>query len=151
MTASCSPHYPFAFPLKSARASIVTPYPWSDVLLILGLVVLNGLFSMSELAIVSARTARLKVAAEEGSKGAKIAIELAADPGKFLSTVQIGITLVGIIAGAYSGSSLGGPTAERLIAWGLPERFADDAGFAIVIAIMTFLAALAAHVSTTLG
>jgi putative hemolysin len=117
----------------------VTPYPWSDVLLILGLVVLNGLFSMSELAIVSARTARLKVAAEEGSKGAKIAIELAADPGKFLSTVQIGITLVGIIAGAYSGSSLGGPTAERLIAWGVPTRFADDAGFAIVIAITTYL------------
>ncbi|CAH0497880.1 hemolysin family protein [Novosphingobium sp. CECT 9465] len=117
----------------------MTPYPWSDVLLILSLVVLNGLFSMSELAIVSARPARLKVAAEEGSKGAKIALELAADPGKFLSTVQIGITLVGIIAGAYSGSSLGGPTAERLVVWGVPERFADDIGFAIVIAITTYL------------
>ncbi|MCX7285775.1 MAG: hemolysin family protein [Novosphingobium sp.] len=117
----------------------MTPYPWSDVLLILGLVVLNGLFSMSELAIVSARPARLRVAAEEGSKGAQAALLLASDPGKFLSTVQIGITLVGIIAGAYSGASLGGPTAERLIGWGFPERYADDVGFAIVIAITTYL------------
>ncbi len=117
----------------------MTPYPWSDVVFILGLVVLNGLFSMSELAIVSARTSRLRVAAEEGSKGAKVALELAADPGKFLSTVQIGITLVGIIAGAYSGASLGGPTAERLAAWGLPARYADETGFAVVIAITTYL------------
>lgn len=117
----------------------MTPYPWSDVLIILGLVVLNGLFSMSELAIVSARPARLKVAAEEGSKGAATALALASDPGKFLSTVQIGITLVGIIAGAYSGASLGGPTAERLAAWGFPARYADNAGFAIVIAITTYL------------
>ena len=117
----------------------MTPYPWSDVLVIVGLVVLNGLFSMSELAIVSARPARLKVAAEEGSKGAKVALALASDPGKFLSTVQIGITLVGIIAGAYSGASLGGPTAERLAAWGVPARYADDTGFAVVIAITTYL------------
>jgi putative hemolysin len=81
--------------------------------------VLNGLFSMSELAIVSARPARLKVLAE-GVAGARVALELAADPGKFLSTVQIGITLVGIVAGAYSGSSLGGPVGERLAALGVP-------------------------------
>ncbi|HQS97437.1 MAG: DNA-binding protein [Novosphingobium sp. 16-62-11] len=117
----------------------MTPYPWSDVLFILGLVVLNGLFSMSELAIVSARPARLRVAAEEGSKGAKTALLLSSDPGKFLSTVQIGITLVAIISGAYSGASLGGPTAERFAAWGFPARYADDAGFAIVIAITTYL------------
>ncbi|AXU18362.1 DNA-binding protein [Novosphingobium sp. THN1] len=117
----------------------MTPFPWSDVFVILGLVVLNGLFSMSELAIVSARPARLKVAAEDGSKGAKVALALAADPGKFLSTVQIGITLVGIIAGAYSGSSLGGPMAERLQAWGFPAQYADDAGFVVVIAITTYL------------
>ena len=94
---------------------------------------------MSELAIVSARPARLKVAAEAGSKGAEVALKLAADPGKFLSTVQIGITLVGIVAGAYSGSSLGGPTGERLVALGLPERYAANAGFALVIAATTYL------------
>jgi putative hemolysin len=117
----------------------VTPYPWPDALIILGLVVLNALFSMSELAIVSARPARLKVAAENGSKGAKIALDLASDPGKFLSTVQIGITLVGIVAGAYSGSSLGGPTGERLVAIGVPAAYAPIAGFVLVIAITTYL------------
>jgi putative hemolysin len=117
----------------------VTPYPWPDALIILGLVVLNALFSMTELAIVSARPARLKVAAEGGSKGAKIALDLAADPGKLLSTAQIGITLVGIIAGAYSGASLGGPTGERLAALGVPGDWAPLMGFVLVIAITTYL------------
>lgn len=99
---------------------------------------LNGLFAMSELAIVSARTPRLKLAAERGSKGAACAIQLAADPGRFLSTVQIGITLIGIIAGAYSGASLGGPTAERLEMLGVPARYADNAGFVLVIALTTY-------------
>lgn len=117
---------------------IVSPFPWPDVLVIAALILLNGIFSMSELAIVSARTARLRVAADSGSKGAATALALAADPGKFLSTVQIGITLVGIIAGAYSGASLGGPTGERLELLGVPARFADDAGFALVIALTTY-------------
>ena len=83
---------------------------------------------MSELAIVSARPARLRVACEEGSKGAEVALRLANDPGKFLSSVQIGITLVGIVAGAFSGSRLGTPLAERLEWLGLPARYADDGG-----------------------
>lgn len=116
----------------------MTPFPWSDLIVIAALILLNGLFSMSELAIVSARPARLRVAAEGGSGGAKTALALAADPGKFLSTVQIGITLVGIIAGAYSGSSLGGPVGERLALLGVPESHADEAGFALVIALTTY-------------
>lgn len=117
----------------------MTTFPWPDVLVIVGLVVLNGLFSMSELAIVSARPARLKVLAENGSGGAQLALTLASDPGKFLSTVQIGITLIGIVAGAYSGSSLGGPMGERLAALGVPPQYADDAGFVLVIAVTTYL------------
>jgi len=117
----------------------VTPFPWSDVLIIAGLVLINGLFSMSELAIVSARPARLRVACEAGSKGAEVALRLASNPGKFLSSVQIGITLVGIIAGAFSGSRLGGPLAERLEALGLSERYADDGGFALAIIGTTYL------------
>jgi len=116
----------------------VTPFPWTDLLIIAALILLNGLFSMSELAIVSARQARLRVSADRGSKSAKTAIALAADPGKFLSTVQIGITLIGIIAGAYSGSSLGGPVGERLQAMGLPARFAPEAGFTLVIIATTY-------------
>ncbi len=114
------------------------PFPWSDVAIIAGLILLNGLFSMSELAIVSARPARLKVQAERGHSGARTALLLASDPGKFLSTVQIGITLVGIIAGAYSGASLGGPTGERLALLGVPADYADEAGFALVIVLTTY-------------
>ena len=129
---------PFVSDEFPASPNPVTPFPWFDVLAIAGLILLNALFAMSELAIVSARAARLKVAAENGSSGARVALELAEEPGKFLSTVQIGITLVGIVAGAYSGSSLGGPTGERLAALGVPARFADDAGFALVIAVTTY-------------
>ena len=92
----------------------MTPFPWTDLVIIAALIVLNGVFAISELAIVSARTAKLRSAANKGSSGAKVAIELAADPGKFLSTVQIGISLISIIAGAYSGASLGAPVGERM-------------------------------------
>ncbi|MDY7097350.1 MAG: hemolysin family protein [Pseudomonadota bacterium] len=116
----------------------MTPFPWTDLLIIAALIVLNGVFAMSELAIVSAKTSRLTARAEDGSKSARIALDLAADPGKFLSTVQIGITLIGIIAGAYSGASLGQPVGERLIAVGLPPEMGDQVGFAVVIAVTTY-------------
>lgn len=112
-------------------------------MIIAALILLNGVFAMSELAIVSARTAQLRVAADRGRASAKVAIRLAADPGKFLSTVQIGITLVGIIAGAYSGSTLGGPVGERLEALGVAERYADDAGFFLVIILTTYFSLVA--------
>ena len=116
------------------------PIPWLDVLLIVALVALNGLFAMSELAIVSAREARLKAMAKAGSSGAKCALTLAAEPGRFLSTVQIGITLIGILAGAYSGASLGGPVAERLVAYaGVDPETAENVGFGIVIVFTTFI------------
>lgn len=116
----------------------MTTFPWSDVLIIAALILLNGVFAMSELAIVSARPARLRMAAEKGSKAAKAALALEADPGKFLSTVQIGITLVGIVAGAYSGASLGGPVGERLAALGISATAADEIGFALVIVLTTY-------------
>lgn len=114
------------------------PFPWIDVAIILALVALNGVFAMSELAIVSSRRARLDALARTGRKGASAALLLAADPGKFLSTVQIGITLIGILAGAYSGASLGTPTAARLQALGLSASTAETAGFAIVIGLTTY-------------
>ncbi|KQN21845.1 MULTISPECIES: hemolysin family protein [unclassified Sphingomonas] len=114
------------------------PFPWIDVAIILALVALNGVFAMSELAIVSSRRARLDALARTGRKGASAALLLAADPGKFLSTVQIGITLIGILAGAYSGASLGTPTAARLQALGLSPSTAETAGFAIVIGLTTY-------------
>ncbi len=116
----------------------MSPFPWIDVIIIAGLIVLNGLFSMSELAIVSARPARLRLAEQKGSAAARMALSLAAEPGRFLSTVQMGITLVAIVSGAYSGASLGGPTGERLAALGVPVRFSEEAGFALVIAVTTY-------------
>ena len=117
----------------------LAPFPWFDLVIILALVALNGLFAMSELAIVSARKARMEAMARAGRRGARTALDLAADPGKFLSTVQIGITLIGILAGAYSGASLGGPVGDRLVLLGLPAESADEAGFGLVIAVTTFL------------
>ena len=116
----------------------MTPFPWPDLLIIGALIVINGVFAMSELAIVSARTGQLRSAADKGSHSANVAMNLAANPGKFLSTVQIGITLIGIIAGAYSGASLGRPVGERLELLGVPGEMADDAGFALVIALTTY-------------
>jgi putative hemolysin len=121
----------------------VTPFPWTDLAIIVALVVLNGVFAMSELAIVSAKTSTLEARAENGSTSARLVIDLAANPGKFLSTVQIGITLIGILAGAYSGASLGGPVSERMAALGLPDRIADETGFALVIAFTTYLSVVA--------
>jgi magnesium and cobalt exporter, CNNM family len=115
-----------------------TPFPWFDVVVILLLVALNGVFAMSELAIVSSRKPRLKAMARSGRKGAQTALDLANDPGRFLSTVQIGITLIGILAGAYSGASLGGPVAERLTLLGIPADTAQTLGFAIVIVLVTY-------------
>jgi len=126
-------------PRQNLLAAVpVTPFPWTDVVIIGALVVLNGLFSMSELAIVSARPARLKIRAEAGSASAKLALDLASDQGKLLSTAQIGITLVAVISGAFSGSSLGGPVGERLAALGLAPKYAPETGFALVIAITTY-------------
>jgi putative hemolysin len=116
-----------------------SPIPWLDVALILLLVMLNGGFAMSELAIVSSRKPRLKAMAKQGRRGAQAALDLAADPGRFLSTVQIGITLIGILAGAYSGASLGGPVGERIATLGIEPGLAGTLGFALVIVMVTYL------------
>jgi len=116
----------------------ITPFPWWDVIIILLLVALNGVFSMSELALVSARKARLEAMARAKRRGAQTALLLAGDPGKLLSTVQIGITGIGVLAGAYSGASLGKPVGERLHLLGVPFSTADDFGFALVIVLTTY-------------
>ena len=116
----------------------MTPFPLQDIAIIAGLILLNGVFAMSELAIVSARTARLEMAEAQGSASARTAIALAADPGKFLSTVQIGITLVAIIAGAFSGAALGEPMGQRLQLLGMSPEVAESAGFALVIMATTY-------------
>jgi len=115
-----------------------SPFPWIDVVVILMLIAINGLFAMSELAIVSSREARLKAMVKQGRRGAQRALNLASDPGRFLSTVQTGITLVQILAGAFSGATLGGPVAQRLMLLGIEPRLAGTLGFALVMAATTY-------------
>ena len=110
-----------------------------ELAIVLVLVLLNGLFSLSELAVVSARRPRLQAMIEARRRGARSALALSEDPGRFLSTVQIGITLVGILAGAFSGSALGGRLADLLKHSGLSQDLAEPLGFALVVAVITYL------------
>ena len=110
-----------------------------EIGIVLCLTLLNGLLAMSELAIVSARTARLQLMADRGSKGAVTAIRLAADPGRFLSSVQIGITLVGVLSGAFSGATLGARLSDFLLAQGVSSGVALPLGVGAVVVAITYL------------
>lgn len=111
----------------------------AEIAIILALIFLNGLFAMSELAVVSSRKARLTAMADAGSKGARAALALAEEPGRFLSTVQIGITLIGIVAGAYGGATLAQHLAAPLATIPALETFAYELAFALVVAVITYL------------
>ena len=110
-----------------------------QIALVLGLIVLNGFLAMSELAIVCARRAALQRRAAAGAKGARIAIELADNPTRFLSTVQSGITLIGIVAGAFGGATISGLVSARLIEAGVEQRFAEPLSIGGVVAVLTLL------------
>jgi len=112
---------------------------WFEVVLILVLVLGNGILAMSETAIVSARQARLQQRAERGESGARIALNLTRDPNIFLATVQIGITLIGVLSGAF-----GGATAARSLAAFIANveplaPYASQIGFVIVVLVITYL------------
>jgi putative hemolysin len=111
----------------------------TEVLIILVLLVLNGVFAMSELAIVSAKKVRLEHRAEGGDAGAAVALALASEPGRFLSTVQVGITLVGVIASVFGGATIAEVLEARFaqVPW-LAAR-AEGAALAVVVAGITFL------------
>ncbi len=112
----------------------------AELALIVGLILLNGVLAMSELAVVSARKGRLQLMAARGHAGAEAALRLAADPGRFLSSVQIGITLVGIAAGAFSGATLADRLGQYLLeTMGWREAFADGVAFAVVVSLVTYL------------
>ncbi|WP_418983661.1 hemolysin family protein [Alistipes sp.] len=109
-----------------------------EILVILLLIVLNGLFAMSEAALISARRSNLSARARQGNRAAGEALRLAEDPDRFLSTVQIGITLIGIVTGIYSGEKLAGHLGAQLAAWGLPLRTAVSAAHILVVAAVTY-------------
>ena len=111
----------------------------TQIFIIAALIIANGLFAMAEIAIVSARKARLQQRAEEGDEGARIALELANSPSRFLPTIQIGITLIGIFAGAFGGATIADKLAPELnrISWIAPHGGAVS--LSIVVLTITFL------------
>ena len=113
--------------------------PIIEILIVVFLVLLNAVLAGAELSIVSARPARLRPKADRGHKGAQAALRLGAEPGRFLSTVQIGITLIGILAGAFSGASLGSWLSTSLADAGLPRNVADPLGYTVAVAGITYL------------
>lgn len=112
---------------------------FTEIAIVFFLTLLNGVLAMSELAVVSARPARLKVLAEQGSLGAETALKLAGDPGRFLSTVQIGITLVGVLSGAFSGATLGARLSLFLQSEGFSVSVSDALGVGTVVMLITYL------------
>ena len=109
-----------------------------EIVIILFLIILNGLFSMSEIALISARKNRLESAAKKGNKSAQVALELANAPNKFLSTVQIGITLIGILTGIYSGDKVTSDVQLFVSSFDSLKPFAATISVVIVVVILTF-------------
>lgn len=110
-----------------------------EVLFILLLILLNGIFAMAEIAIVSARRIRLEKMAREGSRGAEAALELADSPNRFLSTVQVGITLVGIFAGAFGGATIAQELADLLRDVPYLQNYAGAISLILVVGTTTYL------------
>ena len=110
-----------------------------EIFIIIGLILLNGVFAMAEIALVSARKSSLQEDAKRGNKAAKTALNLANEPDKFLSTVQIGITLIGILTGIYSGNKIALLLSDKIHAMGLSESYSASLAQFIIILLVTYL------------
>jgi putative hemolysin len=111
-----------------------------DIALLLFLILLNGVFAMAEIAVVSSRKSRLQRLAEDGSPGAGSALELHAEPSNFLSTIQVGITSIGILSGAIGETALADPLAAWLSSWDLLAPYAYAIALAVVVVVLTYFA-----------
>ncbi|MGB3682243.1 MAG: hemolysin family protein [Rubrobacteraceae bacterium] len=110
-----------------------------EALFILLLVLVNGVFAMSEAALISARSARLQEMAEDGNLRARAALDLLEDPNLFLSTVQIGITLVGVLAGAFGGATIAGPLSEVIEEAPILAPYAGAVSVGVVVVVIAYL------------
>lgn len=110
-----------------------------EIFIIIGLILLNGILSMSEIALVSARKARLELEAKRGNKSARTALELANEPDRFLSTIQIGITLIGILTGLYSGEAFAYDLAELIRRIPILEPYALGISKTTIVVVVTYL------------
>ncbi|MGF1494222.1 MAG: hemolysin family protein [Microcoleaceae cyanobacterium] len=112
---------------------------FSQIFILIVLILVNGLFALSEIAIVSSRKVRLQRLAAQGNRKAIAALELADSPNRFLSTVQVGITLIGIFAGAFGGATLSGKLAEQLVKIPVLEPYAQALSLGMVVCCITYL------------
>src|SRR5690606_1867911 len=110
-----------------------------DIVLLIGLIALNGLFAMAEIALVTARRSRLQRLAESGDKSAAVAIKLGEDPTRFLSTVQIGITAIGVLNGIVGEEAFAQPLSLELMALGLEAGTSEATATAFVVVVITYL------------
>lgn len=110
-----------------------------ELLIIIGLVLLNGIFAMSELSLVSSKKFKLESAKKRGSLGAKAALDLSENPTKFLSTVQIGITLIGVLLGVYSGENLTNDVKDLLLEIPLIQPYAESLAVVVIVVFITYL------------
>ena len=111
----------------------------SEIFIILGLILLNGVISMSEIALISARKSSLTTDAKKGNKAAKAALKLAGEPDNFLSTVQIGITLIGILTGIYSGNTIAVLFTDWLLSVGVASKYASWLAQGSIVVVVTYL------------
>ncbi|MGA7487931.1 MAG: hemolysin family protein [Xanthobacteraceae bacterium] len=109
-----------------------------ELAIVIALVLVNSLLALAELAVVSSRRNRLQVLVDHQVTGSRRALALASDPGRFLSTVQVGITLVGVLSGAFSGATLGARLAQWFVQLGLPNGIAQTLGVGLVVTIITY-------------
>ena len=110
-----------------------------DIAILFMLIAVNGLFAMAEMAVVSSRQTRLEQLADEGSRGARAALRLLDHPTRFLSSVQIGITLIGVLAGVYSGVTFAEPLGDWLSRWDALAPWADTGAYVVVVVGVTYL------------
>jgi putative hemolysin len=110
-----------------------------EVVILIGLIVLNGLFAMSEIALVTSRKAKLQKLIDRGDDEARVAVELGENPTKFLSTIQIGITSIGVLSGVVGESAIAVPMSILLIAEGMTPQYAEWLSLGIVVAVITYL------------
>lgn len=110
-----------------------------EIIIIILLILLNGVFSMSEIALISARKSKLSADAKRGSKTAAAALKLSSEPDRFLSTIQIGITLIGILTGLYSGDTLAKGLGDIFVTWGMSGSYAYGVAQVLIVIIVTYL------------
>ena len=114
-----------------------------EIVIILLLILLNGIFSLAEIALISARKTKLATEAKHGNRSAQRALKMANEPDRFLSTVQIGITLIGILTGLYSGDVLAADFTSILIGWGFPAVYAHSIAQTLIVLFVTYLSIVA--------